>query len=340
MPISETVNTQVILSDRPVGIPQPGHFEIVEADIPEPKDGEFLVRNEFLSVDPAMRGWTNAAANYSEPVAIGSVMRAITAGKVIASKNHEFAVGDPVVGTLGWQEYAVTDGSNLRFRVPDLPGQDVPLSTFLGVLGSNGITAYFGLLRLGEPKEGDTVVVSTAAGAVGSAVGQIAKLKGCRTVGLTGSDEKVDVCVNEFGYDAAINYRTADLDAALRDACPDGVDVYFDSTSGAISDAVYQQFAIGARSVVCGTASIAVWDPLPTGPRIERTLLVKRARIQGLFIFDFQAEWPVAQADLCQWFLDGRLNYKEDMLEGIGTAPGSIQRLYNGENQGKMLIRI
>lgn len=340
MPISETVNTQVLLSSRPVGIPQPEHFKISEAPIPEPGDGEFLVRNEFLSVDPAMRGWTNEAANYSKPVAIGDVMRAVSAGRVIASNNSEFAVGDRVVGTLGWQEYAISDGSNLRFRVPDIEGPEVPLSTFLGVLGSNGITAYFGLLHIGEPKEGDTVVVSTAAGAVGSAVGQIAKLKGCRTVGLTGSDEKVDLCVTEFGYDAAINYKTAALDEALAEACPDGVDVYFDSTSGAISDAVYQQFAIGARSVVCGTASIAVWDPLPTGPRIERTLLVKRARIQGLFIFDFQDQWPTAQADLCQWFLDGKLNYREEMLEGLETAPGSIQRLYNGENQGKMLIRI
>ena len=340
MPISDTVNTQVLLSARPIGIPQAEHFSIAEAPIPEPEEGEFLVRNEYLSVDPAMRGWANEAANYSEPVALGDVMRAVAAGEIIASKKDGFAVGDRVVGTLGWQEYAVSDGGNLRFRVPATAGPDVALSAYLGVLGSNGITAYFGLLHLGEPKEGDTVVVSTAAGAVGSAVGQIAKLKGCRTVGLTGSDEKVEICTSEFGYDAAINYKTANLDEALHAACPNGVNVYFDSTSGDISDAVYQQLAIGARCVVCGTASIPVWDPLPIGPRIERTLLVKRARISGLFIFDFQDQWSAAQADLSQWFGEGKLNYREDMLNGLETAPGSIQRLYDGENRGKLVIRI
>ncbi|MBT3988897.1 MAG: NADP-dependent oxidoreductase [Rhodospirillaceae bacterium] len=337
MSISDTVNHQVILSSRPVGIPQAEHFELSEAPIPEPKDGEFLVRNKFLSVDPAMRGWTNAAKNYSEPVAIGDVMRAITAGEVIASKHPDYAEGDLVVGTLGWQEYGIGNGSEIRFKVPKM---DVPLSAFLGILGSNGITAYFGLLTHGEPKAGETVVVSTAAGAVGSAVGQIAKIKGCRTVGLTGSDDKVEFCKSEFGYDEAINYKTADLDAALKAACPDGVDVYFDNTSGSITDTVYNNLAIGARCVVCGTASISVWDPLPTGPRVERTLLVKRARIQGLYVFDFEDQWGAAQKDLCQWFEEGKLNYREDILDGLEHAPGSIQRLYDGENQGKLLIEI
>ena len=330
-------NRQVVLAARPVGIPGPEHFEIRDAAMPEPGRGEMLVRNLYLSVDPAMRGWVNEAANYSEPVGIGEVMRAFAAAEVVRSDLPEYTVGEIVCGTFGWQEFAVSDGRNVSFKHE--PGE-APVSAALGILGVNGITAYFGLLDVGLPKRGETVVVSTAAGAVGSAVGQIARIHGCRTVGITGSDDKVALCREAFGEDAAINDRTADLDAELAAACPEGIDVYFDNTSGRISDAVYRQLRHGARSVVCGTASVASWEPWPEGPRVERHLLVKRARIQGFLLFDYQARYAEARAQLAAWLREGRLSYREDILDGLEEAPGAIARLYAGENTGKLLIRL
>lgn len=335
--MSQTRNRQVILIARPDGIPQAHHYELTEADVPAPGDGEFLVRNRYLSIDPAMRGWVSAVANYSEPVAIGAVMRSIGVGEVVESKHPDYRKGELLCGMFGWQDYAVSDGSEVWYRHDGSLG---PPTASLGVLGLNGLTAYFGLLEVGEPRAGETVVVSTAAGAVGSAVGQIAKLEGCRTVGITGSGDKVSQCREEFGYDAAIDYRTADLDAALAEACPDGVDVYFDNTSGPISDTVYRHLAPRARCVVCGTASISSWDPWPEGPRVERHVLVKRARIQGFLIFDFAERFGEARRQLAQWIKDGSLRYREEILEGIEHAPGSIARLYAGENRGKLIIRL
>ena len=254
------INRQVRLKSRPNGIPQADNFEIVDAAVPELADRQFLVRNDFLSVEPAMRGWVAAVANYSTPVGIGEVMRSFAAGTVVASRHPDYAEGQPVMGLLGWQDYAVSDGKSITRKVREA---DLPLSLSLGILGLNGVTAYFGLLDLGQPRPGDTVVVSTAAGAVGSAVGQIAKLAGCRTVGLTGGAAKVKLCREEFGYDAAIDYKAGKLDDALKENCPRGVDVYFDNTAGAISDAVMRQLAIGARIVICGTASVSSWDPPP-----------------------------------------------------------------------------
>jgi NADPH-dependent curcumin reductase CurA len=214
------------------------------------------------------------------------------------------------------------------------------MSTALGVLGLNGLTAYFGLLEAGQPKAGQTVVVSTAAGAVGSCVGQIAKLMGCRTVGITGGAQKVSICTGEFGYDVAIDYRAGELASRIGAACPDGVDVYFDNTSGLISDAVLGHLAIGARVVICGTASISSWEPWPSGPRVERHLLVKRARMQGILIFDYASRYHEGLAQLSDWVRSGALRYREDILEGIEHAPGSIAGLYRGENLGRRLIRI
>lgn len=333
-----TLNHKVILASRPVGIPQTEHFKIVAEDIPEPGPDEFLLRNHFLSIDPAMRGWVNDAPNYSDPVGIGEVMRSIAVGEVIASRNGDYAVGDRVVGLFGWQEFAVGSGKDVWFRVS--PGDSLP-SASLGILGLNGVTAYFCLLELGRPKEGETVVISTAAGSVGSAAGQIAKIKGCRTVGITGSDEKVRDCVDQFGYDIAINYKsTEDLGGALAKACPDGVDVYFDNTAGAISDAVYEHLNIGARCVICGTASVASWDPWPGGPRIERHLLVKRASVQGFLVFDYLDRIDEARQQLTAWLREGELTYREEILEGLDQAPGAIARLYAGENRGKLVIRL
>ncbi|MDI3470989.1 MAG: putative oxidoreductase YncB [Pseudolabrys sp.] len=331
------VNRQVLLKSRPAAIPQAGNFEIVERDVPVPGDRQFLVRNEFLSVEPAMRGWVSAAANYSQPVGIGEVMRSFAAGTVVESRHPGYAVGDKVMGMLGWQDYAVSDGANITRKVRET---DLPLSLSLGVLGLNGITAYFGLLDLGAPKPGDTVVVSTAAGAVGSAVGQIARLMGCRTVGITGGPVKAKLCTGEFGYDAVIDYKAGDVAAALKAACPDGVDVYFDNTSGAISDAVIAQIAVGARIVICGTASVSSWDPWPAGPRVERHILVKRARMSGLLIFDYAHRYDEAVTRLAAWVRDGKLKYREDIADGIEHAPGAIAELYRGENLGKKLIRL
>jgi NADPH-dependent curcumin reductase CurA len=336
-PMTPVRNRQVRLKSRPGGIPQAEHFEIVEAPVPELRDGQFLVRNDFLSVDPAMRGWVSAVANYSQPVGIGEVMRSFAAGVVVASRHSGYAVGESVMGLLGWQEYAVSDGSAITRKVKET---DLPLSASLGILGLNGVTAYFALLEVGQPRAGDVVVVSTAAGAVGATVGQIAKLAGCRTVGIAGGATKAALCRDEFGYDAAVDYKSADLDAALEAACPRGIDVYFDNTAGPISDAVLRRLAVGARVVVCGTASVASWDPPPAGPRVERHLLVKRARMQGFIVFDYQHRYEEAIARLADWLRAGKLRYREDVLEGIEHAPGAIAGLYRGENLGKRLIRL
>lgn len=332
------LNRKIILSSRPVGIPLAEHFEIVAEPVPDPGPGEFLVRNRFLSVDPAMRGWVNAAQNYSDPVGVGEVMRSLAVGEVIASRDKDYAVGENLVGLFGWQNYAVASAKDVWFRLS--PGDPSP-SASLGLLGLNGVTAYFCLLEIGRPKDGETVVVSTAAGSVGSAVGQIARIKGCRAVGITGSDEKVADCLDQFGYDAAINYKTTpDLSAALADACPDGVDVYFDNTAGAISDAVYEHLNVGARCAICGTAAVSSWDPWPAGPRIERHLLVKRASVQGFLVFDHLNRIDEARQQLAAWLREGKLNYREDVLEGLDQAPGAIARLYAGENRGKLVIRL
>ncbi|HXQ50238.1 MAG TPA: NADP-dependent oxidoreductase [Stellaceae bacterium] len=328
---------QVRLKSRPVGIPEAHHFEIVAAPLAEPAERQFVVHNEFLSVEPAMRGWVNAVANYSTPVAIGAVMRSYTAGEVVASRHPGFKEGDRVMGQLGWQEYAASDGAGVR-KVRET---DLPLSLSLGVLGLNGRTAYFGLLDVGEPRPGDTVVVSTAAGSVGSAVGQIAKLMGCRTVGIAGGSEKVKLCRDAFGYDAAIDYKAAgSLSDAVAASCPGGVNVYYDNTSGAISDAVLPHLAVHARVVICGTASVANWDPPPLGPRVERHLLVKRARMQGIVVFDYAHRDEEAVARLAAWVREGKLRYREEILEGLEACPDAIAGLYRGENLGKRVIRL
>ena len=328
---------QVLLKARPVGIPQAEHFEVVQTVMPVLDRGQFLVRNEFLSVEPAMRGWVNAATNYSTPVPVGGVMRAFAAGVVVASRHADYAEGDKVMGMLGWQEYAASDGSTIRRKVLE---PDLPLSLSLGVLGINGVTAYFALTEVGQPRPGDTVVVSTAAGSVGSAAGQIAKIAGCNTVGITGGATKLRLCLDEFGFDAAVDYKASDFAQALTRACGSGVDVYYDNTSGPISDAVALHINKGARIVVCGTAAISNWEPWPNGPRIERHLLNKAARMQGFLVWDYEHRYQEAVTKLASWVRDGRLRYREEILEGIDRAPDAIAGLYRGENLGKRLIRL
>ena len=335
--MSAEKNRQVVLIARPNGIPQTTDFDIVERPVPEIAHGEVLVRNQFLSVEPAMRGWVSSVGNYSEPVAIGAVMRALTVGRVVASKLADYSIGEYVTGMFGWQDYALATAQNIDRKVP-APG--LPISTALGVLGINGCASYFGLLDVGQPKAGETVVVSTAAGSVGSCVGQIANLQGCRTVGITGGASKRRLCTEEFGYSAAIDYHTQDLASALSSACPAGIDVYFDNTAGMISDEVLRHLNPRARVVICGTASVASWDPPPLGPRIERHLLVKRARMEGFVVFDFKPRYAEAIAQLTAWVTAGQVRYREDILDGIEHAPDSIAGLYRGENLGKRLIQI
>jgi NADPH-dependent curcumin reductase CurA len=264
-------------------------------------------------------------------------MRSLAVGRVEQSRHRDFQPGDCVTGMFGWQDYAAVDPKTIQRKVAET---DLPISTALGVLGLNGLTAYFALLDVGQPKAGETVVVSTAAGAVGSCVGQIAKIKGCRTIGIAGGPDKARLCLHEFRYDAAIDYKGGDFASALESACSGGLDIYFDNTAGRISDAVMQHVNVGARIVVCGTASVTSWDPIPLGPRVERQLLTKRARMQGFIAFDYAHRFPEALRELEGWVRSGAIRYREDVLEGIEHAPGSIAGLYRGENLGKRLIRI
>jgi NADPH-dependent curcumin reductase CurA len=335
--MSQPINRQVRLKSRPSGIPQPEHFEIVDAAVPDAADGQVLIRNIYLSVEPAMRGWVNAVANYSEPVAVGAVMRSYAVGRVEQSRHPDFHPGEYVTGMFGWQDYAAVDGKAIHRKVVRT---GLPISTALGVLGLNGLTAYFALLEIGNPRPRETVVVSTAAGAVGSCVGQIARIKGCRTVGIAGGPHKVRLCREEFGYDAAVDYKEDDFESALDAACPVGVDVYFDNTAGRISDAIMRRLTVGARVVICGTASVPSWDPIPQGPRVERHLLVKRARMQGFLVYDFATRFDEALRELEGWVRAGQIRYREDILEGLAQAPAAIAGLYRGENLGKRLIRI
>lgn len=335
--IQNLINRRVVLASRPKGVPSADHFAVEdEVPVPELAEGQFLIRMLYWSVDPAMRGWTNDAPNYLPPVAIGATMRSLAVGEVIASRTPAYEEGQVVSGMFGWQRYAISDGGDVDRIVAD---QGLSPSLALGVLGLNGLTAYFGLLDICRPKEGETVVVSTAAGSVGSAVGQIARISGCRTVGITSTEEKMALCRERFGYDVALSYRDDDLHGALGIACPDGVDCYFDNTCGEITDSVMCQLAVGARIAICGTTALTDWDPIPLGPRVHRQLLVARARLQGFVIFDFRDRYAEALGRLAGWVRDGRLDCEEHVLDGADAARGAIEMLYAGQNRGKLLVR-
>jgi NADPH-dependent curcumin reductase len=331
-------NRRVILQRRATGLPTADLFAIVEDAAPEPADGEVLVSTLYVTADPGMKGWIGTAKNYNS-VETGSTMHSFGIGVVVESRHPGFAAGDILCGRTGWQSYAVMN--------PDAPGirridqADGPISTSLGVLGVNGITAYFGMLDVGQPKPGNTVLVSTAAGAVGSAAGQIAKIKGCRTVGIAGGPDKVALCREAFGYDAAIDYKaTTDLRGALQQACPDGIDVYYDNVGGATLDTVLGLMNVGGRIAICGTAATESWDPAPLGPRVERALLVSRLKLQGFLLFDYTARFDEALADLKGWVGNGRLAYREDIVDGLENAPALLAGLYAGSNTGRALIRV
>lgn len=330
-------NRRVLLTERPEAIPQAGHFAIDEVVPESVPDKHIRVRNVYLSVDPAQRGWAADMNNYSPPVPLGTVMRALGVGVVVESRHPDIAVGDCVYGWLGWQDYAVVSPDQLLYHIGK---PRAPLSCYGGILGMNGVTAYLGLTKIGAPKAGETVLVSTAAGAVGSVVGQVARNAGCRTVGLTGSDQKLALCRERFGYDVAINYKSGDLAGRLAAALPEGCNVYFDNVGGTILDTALRNMAVAGRVIQCGTASIASWDPPPTGLRNEREVLTRRLSWQGFVVFDHMADYGLAVEALEKSLLAGELYYEEDIDQGIECAPGAIQALYAGENLGKKLIFI
>ncbi len=332
-----TTNRQVRLGARPVGLPKPDDWQHTTEDVPEPGDGEFLVRTEYISLDPAMRGWMNDARSYIRPVRIGEVMRAAALGSVIASNHPGFAVGDHVTGTFGVQEYAVSDGRGVIKANPAV----APLPTYLGVLGLTGLTAYFGLLDIGKPKAGDTVVVSGAAGAVGSVVGQIAKHLGCRVVGIAGGEEKCRLVTEEFGFDACVDYRSGDLRAALREHTPDGVDVYFDNVGGEILDLVLTRLRLGARVVLCGAISQYNATERPSGPANYLSLLVNRASMTGMLVFDYADRYAEGMAALADLLTAGAVTAREHVVDGtVDDFPEVLLKLFTGENTGKLLLRL
>lgn len=331
-------NKRVILKERATGLPAPELFDVLEDDAPSPGAGEVLINNVYVSADPGMKGWNGVARNYAS-VETGATMNAFSVGVVVESNHPDLQEGEVVAANTGWAEYVVADPERPTFRKvnPD----HAPISTALGILGINGFTAYCGLLNVGQPKSGDTVVVSTAAGAVGSAVGQIAKIKGCRTVGIAGGPEKTALCTEVFGFDAAIDYKASDdLDAALRDACPDGVDVYYDNVGGSTLDILLGQVNLHGRVVICGTAATDSWTPQPTGLRPERNLLVNRIKMEGFLTFDFVDQYPAAHADLLDWMQQGKIAYREDIVDGLENAPAALAGLYAGRNNGRQLIRV
>ena len=330
-------NRQLVLKEYPIGAPGPEHFDLVETPIPEPGPGEVLVRAIYLTVDPYMRGRLRPGPSYAEPQKIGEVMVGEVAGEVLASNADGFAPGDFVAAHTGWQTHGITDGRDLRKLDPGA----APISTALGVLGMPGLTAYFGTLDVLRPKAGDTLVVNAASGAVGSVVGQIAKIGGCRVVGIAGSKAKIDFITGDLGFDAGIDHRATDnMSAALADACPDGIDCYFDNVGGPISDAAFENMALGARVAICGQIAQYNDTEQAMGPRNLRHFLVKRATMRGLLVFDWRDRYDEGLKRLTRWVQDGSIRYREDIVDGLENTPSAFAGLMEGKNFGKQLVRI
>jgi hypothetical protein len=338
--MSDNVNRQVKLASRPRGAPQDSDFELAEGAMPEPDDGEVLCRTIYLSLDPYMRGRMNDAKSYAEPLAVGDVMCAGTVGEVVTSKHGDLVAGDIVLGYGGWQDYWCEDGRGLRKLDP----AQAPISTALGVLGMPGMTAYTGLLNIGKPKAGETVVVAAASGPVGSAVGQIAKVKGARAVGIAGGVEKCNFVTGELGFDACVDHRADDFAAQLAAACPDGIDVYFENVGGAVFRAVFPLLNPFARIPVCGLIAHYNDTALPDGPDRSAALmfaaLSKRLHIQGFIVTDFAKQHREFLTDMAGWIADGKIVYREDLVDGLETAPQAFQGLLKGRNFGKLVIRV
>jgi NADPH-dependent curcumin reductase CurA len=328
-------NRQFRLASRPIGEPKRSDWSLTTEPVVEPAEGQLLVKVVYLSLDPAMRGWMNDAKSYVPPVGIGEVMRAGALGRVMASKHPKFAAGDFVSGMFGVQEYALSDGKGV---VKVDPGVG-PLTVYLGALGMTGLSAYFGLLEIGRPKAGETVVVSGAAGAVGMVAGQIAKIQGCRTVGIAGGPEKCRFLVEELGFDAAIDYKAEDVRKALKTHCPDGIHIYFDNVGGDILNAALAQLARGARVVLCG--AISQYNAgVVKGPSNYLSLLINRARMEGFIVFDYAARYGEALRAMGAWYKAGKLKSRESVVEGFDTFPEALLKLFKGENTGKLVLKV
>ncbi len=334
--MTDRINRQWRLAARPEGLIKDSDFEWVEEPVRDLADGEVLVRNIYLSLDPANRGWIREGPSYVEPVAIGDVMRGLTIGVVEESRNDRFSAGDIVSGTVGWQDYAISDGSDQRVIDPG----PLPLTAFLGLFGMVGLTAYFGLLDVGKPKAGETLVVSGAAGAVGSIVGQIGKIVGCRVVGIAGTDDKCTWLTDDLGFDAAINYKTENVVRKLHKHCPDGIDVIFENVGGEILDAELMWINNYARVAVCGLISGYNAAEKVPGPSAFPMVLIRRARVEGFIVMDYLDRAGEAIAKLGEWYSEGRLKYRVDVYDGLGTAPANINRLFDGSNNGKLIIKV
>ena len=329
-------NRQFLLAKRPVGAATRETFTYQQVPVGEPAAGQILVKNEYLSLDPAMRGWMNEGKSYIPPVGIGEVMRALGVGQVIASNHSDFAVGDYVNGALGVQDYFLGEPRGFYKVDPKL----APLPRYLSALGMTGMTAYFALLDVGAPKAGDTVVLSGAAGAVGSIAGQIAKLKGCRVVGIAGGADKCRFLIDELGFDGAIDYKNEDVHAGLKRECPKGVDVYFDNVGGDILDAVLSRLNLKARVVICGAISQYNNKEAVKGPANYLSLLVNRARMEGFVVMDYAAQYAAAAQEMAGWMAKGQLKSKEDIVEGLETFPETLMKLFSGENFGKLVLKV
>jgi NADPH-dependent curcumin reductase CurA len=328
-------NRQVLLRSRPVGKPSVENFEVVSTPVPPlPPDG-VLRRTIYLSLDPYMRGRMSDGPSYATPVALGQLMVGGTVAEVLDSRNPAFAAGDFVAAYDGWQEFGISTGKDIRKLDP----ATAPISTAQGVLGMPGMTAYVGLLDIGQPKIGETVVVSAAAGAVGSVVGQIAKITGCRAVGIAGSQEKCDYVVRELGFDACVNYKSREFSVELKAACPGGIDVYFENVGGAVLSAVLRLLNLNARIPLCGLISEYSASETPPGPNL-RPLLVKRAMIKGFIVWDHNDRMPAFLKDCSTWIREGRLKFREDIVEGLDAAPSALLKLFEGANFGKLLVRV
>ncbi len=327
---------QFKLAARPVGLPKESDFTLVEAPLAAPQPGEAVVKTSYLSVDPYMRGRITGVRTYADPVNIGDVMVGAAVGEVIESRDPSLQPGDFVAGYWGWQDHAVARAAWFRKLDPQI----APISTALGVLGMPGASAYFGFLEICHPKAGETVVVSGAAGAVGSLVGQIAKIYGCRTIGIAGGDDKIRHLVDDLGFDAGFNYKTVtDYAAKLKELCPNGIDCYFDNVGGAISDAVFAQLNTFARVSVCGQISQYNMAKSEPGPRLLGQILVRQLKVEGFIVTRFQERWPQGIAQMAQWIKDGKLRYREEIVEGFENTPRAFIDMLEGKNTGKMLVK-
>ena len=331
------MNKQIIFKERPIGFPNDNTWNLETNPIPELKDGEVLIQHHYISLDPAMRGWMNDSKSYIEPVAINDVMRSGSIGKVIKSNNHpKFKVGDCLTGWGGVQQYVVTDGTNW-IKVDD---SIAPMPLFISTLGMPGMTAYFGITEVGKIKEGNRVLVSGAAGAVGSVVGQIAKIKGCTVVGIAGGKEKCDYLINELGFDAAIDYKSEDINQALKEKCPKGIDVYFDNVGGEILDAALARIRMHARIVICGAISQYNNKVRVKGPSNYLNLLFNRATMQGMVVMDYAKDYGKAAQEMGMWIATGKLKSKEDIYTGIENFQETYNRLFTGDKKGKLVLKV